>query len=339
MKGPLTFPQKIKQRIKWISNDLADTLRLGDIQGRVRDIQPIPYDYRILIYHGLDTSGNLKYNSRFISQEYFEKQIAFFRKNFNIVSVKDVFHSNLKSDRLNIAITFDDGYANNLKYALPLLEKYEVPATFFITTIQSEEQSVLWTDLLDVATYFSSGPIKIDGDIFIKKNNTYVSKSSGQSLKWICKQQDTRYKKLIPEAFPTWPDIRKIADEDHYRLLTPEEIKKLASSPLATIGTHGKYHNSLGLIPEKEASVELSDSKLYLENLLQKEIDSIAYPDGSYARNLIPIAEALGYSYQLAVEYLFEEDKQDSRIKERFGINPYISWNNQIRSILKGSYL
>jgi len=82
----------------------------------------------ILCYHGIDLVGNTKLNSKFISKKYFEKQLVYFKENFNIVSLKKFFEiKNKEVKEFTIAITFDDGYKNNFKYVLPLIEKHKIP--------------------------------------------------------------------------------------------------------------------------------------------------------------------------------------------------------------------
>ena len=100
-----------------------------------------------MIYHGIDLHGKTDFNTRFISADYFEKQIAFFSKHFNVVSLDDIYGNRVAQDKLNVAITFDDGYQNNLKYAVPILEKHQVAATFFVTGIRDLGTDILWPDL------------------------------------------------------------------------------------------------------------------------------------------------------------------------------------------------
>ncbi len=92
---------------------------------------------RILMYHGIDAVSSTEYNTRFISQSAFEKQTRFFAENANCISLDSFFEGNFDKDKMNLALTFDDGYQNNLTRALPILEKYNLPASFFITAIRS----------------------------------------------------------------------------------------------------------------------------------------------------------------------------------------------------------
>ena len=80
-----------------------------------------------------------------ISCSNFENQIKMLKSRFKIYSM-DEFVDNLKKEKneFMLTITFDDGYKDNLLYALPILEKFEVPALIYITTNFLEQNVDLW---------------------------------------------------------------------------------------------------------------------------------------------------------------------------------------------------
>jgi len=71
-----------------------------------------------------------------VAPEIFEQHLVFFTKNYNIVSLEKLVEKiqTKTLDGTELAITLDDGYQDNLLYALPILEKYNAPATIFVTT-------------------------------------------------------------------------------------------------------------------------------------------------------------------------------------------------------------
>jgi len=77
----------------------------------------------ILVYHSINPN-----HSWSISPNRFEEQIKFISSNYPILPLRDFF--NFKEN--SISITFDDGYEDNFYYALPILKKYNLNATFFI---------------------------------------------------------------------------------------------------------------------------------------------------------------------------------------------------------------
>lgn len=319
------------RKIKWLANDL--------VYGS--GIVSVPTNYfgrRILIYHGVTANAKTNINSRFISVELFEKQIRYIKENYQVVSLADYIGGSYVVDKLTVAITFDDGYRNNLTEVLPILEKYKVPATFFITTVQQFDGSILWPDALDLFRYTTKQDRFVFNAIEYKKSGNEWVSDNGLLKHHLKKNGWKEKKKLIDKILQ---DNQFIGDKNwgpYHRLLSKEEITTLSKSEFAEIGSHGLYHNCLTEITEAEARNELLTSKKYLEDITQKEVVSFAYPDGVYNQELINCAEEVGYKNQLIVDYNSEKDKLDPRIENRLGINPYISMNNQMLCLIDGKY-
>jgi len=319
------------KKIKWASNDLLFSMRLKSLNLDVDD-------KRIIVYHGVTANAKTDINARFISTDLFEKQIQYFTTHFHVVSLSNYFDGAYHPYKPTIAITFDDGYQNNLTEALPILEKYKAPATFFITTVQQANYSILWADALDLFRYTNiKNEFVFNNMVYKSPKNEY--KNGRKTLKKNLKRTGWNEKKSLVDLILSDNDF--IDDQSlkpYYQLLSDEEILQLSKSRYAEIGSHGLYHNCLTKIPLEKAKEELTISKSYLENIIQKEVISFAYPDGDYNNELISAAEKVGYKNQLVVDYIESNHLQDSRLENRFGINPYISFNNQIQCLLDGEY-
>ncbi len=295
---------------------------------------------RILIYHGVCLENHTRFNTLFVIKKTFEAQLQFYKKHFHIVSLDDFYKKNFKEDRFNICITFDDGFANNYKYVVPLLEKYKVPATFFVTAIRHAEYDILWNDFLTIASV--SGPNHfVFGNEMFKKNsrNTYISSITKKTLSETLKQYGFDAKKKMMALLEPYASFKQKKElEDYWLQMTNEEIKKAAASPFVTIGSHSYYHNDLAKISSIEVSYELRESKTFLESLIKKPVNLIAFPYGSYSPAVITEAVKAGYDQLLATEFIYPEDKYNSLMRERMGINPFISVTNQMLGIIKGNY-
>jgi peptidoglycan/xylan/chitin deacetylase (PgdA/CDA1 family) len=83
----------------------------------------------VLMYHSIcDGGGFLS-----LSPKEFESQIKWLRSNnFNFLKTSDLSNVN-NIPKKSVLITFDDGYEDNFLFAFPILEKYKIPAIFFIT--------------------------------------------------------------------------------------------------------------------------------------------------------------------------------------------------------------
>jgi peptidoglycan/xylan/chitin deacetylase (PgdA/CDA1 family) len=68
---------------------------------------------------------------------------------------------------------------------------------------------------------------------------------------------------------------------------------------LVEIGSHTVFHRQLPGLTKDQQSKELQDSKLLLEDLLEKKIELICYPSGAYNKQVEELAKQLGYKYGL----------------------------------------
>ena len=297
---------------------------------------------RILLYHGLDQRGEKTLNGRFIRAAEFEAQVRFLRDHAQIISLDDYFSETWNTEKFSVAITFDDGYRNNLRYALPVLEQYGAPATFFLTGAAGRGADWLWMDFLDVATRLGPGKIKIDGQFFYKKrwrHTWYFADAAGQKLVDLARYSSWDFIQKMETAFleaGAWSGAEGWSE--YWALLSPPEVRQLAASPYATIGAHGHTHQDLAVLSREAACAELQLCKDTLERISGKTVRALAYPFGAYTRSLVDDAAALGFTQQLAADFLFPEDRHDARLRERLGINPYISPGNQWLAVKNGRY-
>ena len=65
--------------------------------------------------------------------------------NYNVVSIDELIrHLESNSNEFKLCLTFDDGYKDNINYALPVLEKFNLPAVIYICTNFIEGEAVMW---------------------------------------------------------------------------------------------------------------------------------------------------------------------------------------------------
>ena len=134
----------------------------------------------ILNYHKIspDNNSSKENDELSVSESKFRQQLIFLKKNYNLVSLNNLINFE-KSNKFNICITFDDGYKDNLTYALPILKELNVPATiYFVTKFFENEFSIWWRELEDYI-WQNSGNIKFEYekkkyDISIKDNSEKI---------------------------------------------------------------------------------------------------------------------------------------------------------------------
>ncbi|HEY4194739.1 MAG TPA: polysaccharide deacetylase family protein [Mucilaginibacter sp.] len=296
---------------------------------------------RIMIYHGICQEDHTRFNPIFLKLKTFEQHLRFYKEYFNVISLEDFYKGDFSKDKFNICITFDDGYANNYSYVLPLLRKYQLPATFFITAIREAGYDILWNDFLGILGKYGPANILYKGEKFYKgRFNRYISEQSGQSIVEMLRSGGFGVKaEMMEELFPLVPYMKdKSNDVDYWLQMTKEQIRELSLSPFVNIGSHGYYHNDLARISAPDAGDEMLRSKLYLEDITGQAVNSLAFPYGTYTPGVVGAAKKVGYKQLLCMDFHFDEDRTDPIMKERFTVNPFISTPNQMYATITRSY-
>ncbi|GAA4094476.1 polysaccharide deacetylase family protein [Mucilaginibacter panaciglaebae] len=295
---------------------------------------------RILIYHGICQRDHTRFNPIFLTQQLFEQHLQLYKKYCNVVSLDDYYAGNFSADKFNICLTFDDGFANNHKYVLPLLERYQMPATFFITGIANDGQDILWNDFLGIVSKFGPQQITYNGRQYYKGlYDHYTSAINHITLKDELRNLGFEQKTdMMQKLYPLVPFKKDAEQTDYWLQMTPQQIKELSASPYASIGAHGYYHNDLTRINPADAFEEMVRVKQYLENLTSKPATSLAFPYGSYDADVINLAKKAGYYQLLAMDFNTPTDAQDDTLRERLTVNPFISPVNQLYATITCKY-
>jgi peptidoglycan/xylan/chitin deacetylase (PgdA/CDA1 family) len=117
---------------------------------------------------------------------------------------------------------------------------------------------------------------------------------------------------------------------DYWKLMNRDQIEQVSTSKFVAIGSHGYYHNNLGVLPVNIALNEVETSKKYLEDIIQKPLISIAYPDGSYNNKLLEETKRLGIHIQFLYGAKDNEFKKISGVYDREGLYSKASSENEI---------
>jgi peptidoglycan/xylan/chitin deacetylase (PgdA/CDA1 family) len=295
---------------------------------------------RILIYHGICEHDHTRFNPIFLTAKIFEQHLKLYKKHCHVLSLDDLYNERFSPDKFNICITFDDGYANNHKYVLPLLEKYKMPATFFITGVNNEHYDILWNDFLGIVSKYGPQHINYKGKQYYKgKYDQYISTDDNIALKEQLRSVGFAEKAEMMELLYPLVSFKNDADQiDYWLQMTTEQLKEMAASPFVTVGAHGYYHNDLARISAEDALSEMIRVKLYLETLIGKPVNSIAFPYGSYNQQVINEAKKAGYDQLLIMDLNEQKDAEEPKIHERFTVNPFISPVNQLYATITRKY-
>ncbi|MEL6734971.1 MAG: polysaccharide deacetylase family protein [Pseudomonadota bacterium] len=198
------------------------------------------------------------------------------------------------------ALTFDDGYRDNLKNALPVLESHRAPATLYIAPGLVEGTASLWWEGLGQLVaqqqrfVFAGdrGPVEFDCTSMTRKQESFTA-----LVKYLISAvPEHLIQQRVAELCWLYKiDVAKITKD---AIMTWNEIRQMVASPLVTAGAHTMNHYHLARLPQEHARDEIYQSSLVLEAELGRKPKHLAFPYGYHtaaARREFDIARDLKF--------------------------------------------
>ena len=178
-------------------------------------------------------------------------------------------------------LTFDDGYRDNLEFALPVLQRHDVPFTLFVTPGFADANAGMWWLELEEAIRRGRGvEVEIVGQRFsLNDSNDSEKSDSFNRLYWLLRslpepEMRASIRALAVRAGVDWRDLVTRA------CMNWDELATMASDPRCSIGAHSLTHPMLAKWPEAEMRREMAASRTQIENRLGVKARHFAYPVG-----------------------------------------------------------
>ncbi len=275
----------------------------------------------ILLYHRVAELESDPW-SLCVTPRHFTEQLEVLRKHKEPVSLKQLSRD-LQDKQLSprsIIVTFDDGYADNLRHAQPILERYEMPATLFVVSGNIGQTREFWWDkleqiLLQPGSLPEALTLQINGDTYcweLGSASEYGQEEYQRYRRWDADRQEpptarhAMYRSLHQLLRPllesertrVLSELRKWSqngqcDRDINRSLSRAELLSIAQSGLVEIGAHTVTHPLLSTLPAKLQEDEIRQSRTQLQELVERPVASFSYPYGNYApETLFAVREA-----------------------------------------------
>lgn len=235
--------------------------------------------------------------------EVFEAQIRFLSQHFSTLpllgAVKLLSEGKLPSRACSI--TFDDGYADNLTVALPILEKYQLPATVFVATGYLDGQRMFNDAVIDIVAASPQAFLDLEsldlGQYRIENLNDRLAAITAILKRFRYRNPETREADLL-----RMQEIAACGILPAGTMLSPAQVRELAERGIE-IGGHTVTHPILAAVSDERAQKEIIAGKQELETIIGKPVKVFAYPNGKpdhdYAARHVAMARAAGF--ELAV--------------------------------------
>lgn len=237
----------------------------------------------VLMYHSVVEEPEQTANSIGTSQPRasFESQMSALARRFNPVSIEQVTESAAEGRQLlrrSVAVTFDDGFADNHDVVLPILNRYGIPATFYIMVNAVETGTPPWYCRLNFA--FSTATVRYwkhpENDRTFELSSADCRKSAlimacdlGAARTGTAQEQLVHQ---IEESLQVKP-----LDARSGLMLNWDQVRTLKKAG-HIIGGHTLSHPNLAHVTEREARSEILGCKERLEKKLGEPIQHFSYP-------------------------------------------------------------
>lgn len=271
----------------------------------------------ILVYHRVAEPQRDPWGLS-VRPERFNEQLQVLRRHGTLMTIERmVGESEARTlPRRATAITFDDGYADNLLTAKPLLERHEAPATMYLSPGLLDGRSPFWWDaLLSIITAPDELPNRLEIELGGIDRCWDLADSGplGQHEDWRTWQtpptpRHNLYLQLWTflhqlsfeaqgealDALSAWAGTGA-QEHAHARPLTPDEAVRLAKGGLVEIGAHTMTHPSLPALPPECQRREIQGSKAACEEIAGRRVTSFSYPFGDHAPATAALVREAGF--------------------------------------------
>ncbi|MBN1587678.1 MAG: polysaccharide deacetylase family protein [Candidatus Omnitrophica bacterium] len=298
-------PSAAKPRIKGALNDFkAQRIAAGQAASAEKVC-----GLKILMYHRIKAQVDDFDRVLSVPAAQFEKQMAYLKRWYEPMPLQKLIPlwQEGKATLRQIGITFDDGYEDNLQVAAPILNKYGIPATVFVTSGCMQRQEALWTDqvrYLFKHTARTRYEIDLGGRRWKFKMGTLEERyqSSKVFLGQLKKSPNELCRRTL-EKF--WLDMGVPMQTvwEEAKILNWNQVRDLHKLGI-TIGAHTVNHPPLSKMRVGDAAWEIRESKRVLESCIQEPVNEFAYPFGEMdqiGEHAPTLVHEAGFPWALAV--------------------------------------
>jgi peptidoglycan/xylan/chitin deacetylase (PgdA/CDA1 family) len=254
--------------------------------------------FAVLCYHRIGTDGIPLFSE--LPSEIFEEQMQFLRRRYRVISLDELCEEMERPTRNGhaVAVTFDDGYRDLFTYALPVLQKCQIPATIFLPVVSIETGQVPWYDRI-----FLTVRVFPEDDLEITLDRPRRFRLVSRAARLQAATEIIQYLRTLPD----WRrrehcqnlEKRVIlpSEELRDRMLTWDQIRAMCRAGVS-FGSHTMTHPVVSQLTEAQLESELAESKRLLEQRIASPIRHFAFPFGQprdCGKAALPVLARLGY--------------------------------------------
>jgi peptidoglycan/xylan/chitin deacetylase (PgdA/CDA1 family) len=184
-------------------------------------------------------------------------------------------------DRRFASFTFDDGYRDNLEYALPLFKRRSLPLTLYVPTDYPDGNGELWwLALEEIIARAPDVELCRNGALWRLETATAQEKTRAfEEIYWWLRSLDEATQRSVVRALADRYEVDMAADCSRL-IMKWDEIRTMAADPLVTIGAHTKGHFAISKLSDERAHEEMAGSADRIEQELGRRPIHFSFPYG-----------------------------------------------------------
>lgn len=235
----------------------------------------------IFIYHDISTKSSSHYSKHYSTKpEDFKRQLDFYKKNFELISIEEIVSSDLENTKNYASIVFDDGFKSVIDVAAPILDHYKIPFAVFVNKYAIQKDR-LWLSDLELENkqliHVLTNELNLNSEDII--NNLKTNPTFNNQI-----QKFMNTSELLKQG-------SVYMDENEIKLLHQRGV---------IIGSHTVNHPVLACCSKEMQKTEIIENKEYIDKLLNQDTIHFAFPFGKkehFNDETIKILKEQGHLY------------------------------------------
>lgn len=269
----------------------------------------VRHDFRVLAYHRvLDVAEPDRFDFDLdlvsASTQGFRQQMELLKRRFHPMPLTMMVAAVEAGERLPahaVAVTFDDGYDDNCRFAFPILRELGIPATFFVSTGHIDSglpYTYDWLVHMILCTQAEALTIPELGLAQPLPACHRARRRLAQRVLDRLKSLDVVAQEATVARLETAWGLPRTAGHSDCRPMSWTQLREMHAAGFE-IGSHGVHHRMLAKLPRSELEAELRESRRTLERELGTPAPLISYPvggSGAFDKQVVHATREAGYS-------------------------------------------
>ncbi len=264
-----------------------------------------------IMYHGIPDQPD----ALGMGREAFEEQMLFLRDHFEFVTPDWKRRPGQNFSRMQVLLTFDDGFLNNAEVAAPILRRLGIPAVFFVTTRHLTPGRVLWFAYLRaLEEQYPGDALRFRGETFdLSRDLSHAGRGNAlrrlrNMLLGLQPHPAAMYSAIENELPPIETFTSETMRRDRYDGMSERQLTELATDPLFTIGAHTADHPMLTRCSAEEQRTQMVRGRQEIERVTGRSCDLFAYPSDDHDSRVHEMVAQLDFRAVFSVHRTVDRD-------------------------------